>query len=187
MGAMGCFLSYLATTMTPRRSPILIPQLSYGIINYKAREDRTKTNREGEVVRLTPQQFTSTSPYRSCRCDDRLLTCTNLRNNWFLKFYRRLYQIPHKKATNSQSDVLTRCSIEEIPEIDCSSSISERQQLQRSISIEQTLLTPNQRFRNQLFGRRKIPGAIPRNGNAPVMPTRYMPRISTPHTVPRCS
>ena len=37
MGAMGCFLSYLATTMTLRRSPILIPQLSYGIMNYKAR------------------------------------------------------------------------------------------------------------------------------------------------------
>jgi hypothetical protein len=31
MGAMGCFLSYLATTMTLPRSPILIPQLSYKI------------------------------------------------------------------------------------------------------------------------------------------------------------
>ena len=33
MGAMGCFLSYLTTTMTLPRSPILIPQLSYKINN----------------------------------------------------------------------------------------------------------------------------------------------------------
>jgi hypothetical protein len=34
MGAMGCFLPYLATTMTLLRSPILIPQLSYKIKNF---------------------------------------------------------------------------------------------------------------------------------------------------------
>ncbi len=82
MGAMGCFVSYLATTMTLPRSPILIPQLSYKIKNFMFydRQDN-ESGREREC--LTPHTCRLTSQNRLCNDTYGLLLVTNWLSNWF--------------------------------------------------------------------------------------------------------
>jgi hypothetical protein len=53
MGAMGCFVSYLATTMTLPRSPILIPQLSYKIKNFMFYDRQDNESGRARVPHLT--------------------------------------------------------------------------------------------------------------------------------------
>jgi hypothetical protein len=84
MGAMGCFVSYLATTMTPPRSPILIPQLSYKIKELHVLRQTRQRKREREC--LTPHKCRLTSQNRLCNNTYGLLLVTNWLSNWFLKW-----------------------------------------------------------------------------------------------------
>jgi hypothetical protein len=77
-------LSYLATTMTLPRSPILIPQLSYKIKNFMFYDKQG--NESGERECLTPHTCRLTSQNRLCNDTYGLLIVTDWLSNWFLKW-----------------------------------------------------------------------------------------------------